>query len=107
MLARQTDVVHITGARGCAFAHRAAHFRGNDDLVSGKPGILYRLAQNLFRAAVGIDVRGVKKVNSRFQRTRDHCVRAGLIHNSDVQRVIAKGHRAQAQLGNFQASAAQ
>ena len=107
MLARQAEVVHITGARGGAFAHRAAHFRSDDDLVAGDAGSFYRLSQNLFRTTVGIDVRGVEKVNSRIQRTRDHGVRACLIHHGDVEEVFAKGHRAQTQLGNFQAGAAQ
>src|SRR5712692_5208136 len=106
MLARETDIVHVTGPRGCAFAHRATHFRGHDDLVAGDNGILYSLAQNLFRAAVGIDISGVEKVNSRFQTTHDHGVRAGLIHHRDVEEVLAKGHRAQTELGDFQASAA-
>src|SRR6267142_5478735 len=107
VLARQADVVYITGALRRGFTHRAAHLGRDNYLVALSAAVFQSLAQDRFRLAVGIDISRVEEVDASLQTTRHHLVPARLIDDGDVQEVAAEGHRAQAQLGNLQPGTSQ
>ena len=87
---------HVVGI----VAHATADFGGQHDVVAP---ILQRLAGDLFRVAANVDIGGIYKVAAGVEELVDHTDGGRFVGATGV---VAKDHRAQAQLGDDQATAA-
>ena len=71
--------IHDVPARGAdvvrAFADAAVALRGDHHVGALHADILQRLAEQRFRTALGIDVRGVDEIDAGFQRARNNARR--------------------------------
>ncbi len=79
-------------------AHRVEHLGGDDRVV---PPSLQRLAQHRLRRAADIGVGGVEERPAGLEHGAHHARRFGLIG------AVAEGHRAEADLGDFEAGTAE
>jgi hypothetical protein len=105
MCARRALIVRLR-------THRAGRLGRQHDVGARHAEVLQRLADDALGLAERVDVRGIDEVDAARQRAFDQPVRVVLADGADRRphagvRIAAERHRAETQLGDVQARAAQ
>src|SRR5579871_6135549 len=100
-------MVDVAFTQGRGARRWCEHFGRHDDGFPGHAAVCNRAAEDLFRLAVGVHIRGIEEIDAGFERARDELVGACLIDYGNVKEARAERHRPEAQFGNAQTAVAQ
>ena len=98
-------IARIVGAG----AHCAEHLGGDDHVLAPDAEVLQRLPDHLLRGTAGIDIGGVDEVDAMLKRSGDQRLGLTVLEIAHVGPIAlaAKGHGAEAEFGDEQASIAE